>query len=54
MMNKLDIGFLIDYCSKHADVYNQVSSHLFDRFGIVGAEIVLLVTYYVCEERKNK
>lgn len=54
MMNKSDIGFLLNYCSNHADVYNQVSTHLYDKFGIVGAEIVLLMTYYVCEERRKK
>ena len=54
-MNKQDIGFLIDYCMKHPDVYNDVANHLHERFSVVSAEIVLLVTYYVAEERrKNK
>ena len=52
-MDKIDIGFLVDYCSKHSETYNEVANHLYKRFKIVSAEIVLLVTYYVCEERRK-
>ena len=47
-----NIRFLLEYCSKIPQLYNEVSNHLYNRFGIVGAEICLLVTYYVNEERK--
>lgn len=47
-----NIKFLLEYCSKIPELYNDVSNHLYDRFGIIGAEICLLITYYVNEERK--
>lgn len=52
-MNKVDIGFLLGYCSENTETYNDVARHLYERFGVVSAEIVLLVTYYVCEERRK-
>lgn len=52
MTNK-NIAFLFDYCSKEADLYNLVAYHLNKRFGITSAEITLLVTYYVSQERKG-
>lgn len=48
-----NIGFLLDYCSKYPELYNEIANHLYQRFGIRGAEIVLLVTYYVAEERRH-
>lgn len=48
-----DIGFLLDYCSKIPELYNEVANHLYQRFGIRSAEITLLVTYYVAEERRK-
>ena len=36
---------------KHTELYNEVANHLYNRFGIQAAEITLLVTYYVAEER---
>lgn len=45
--------FLIDYCMKHTELYNEVANHLYNRFGIQAAEITLLVTYYVAEERRK-
>ena len=48
-----DVGFLLNYCSQHADVYNEVANHLWERFGIKSAELVLLITYYVNEERRR-
>ena len=46
-----NIGFLLNYCSKYPELYNEIANHLYQRFGIQSAEIVLLVTYYVAEER---
>lgn len=48
-----NIGFLLDYCSKRPELYNEVSSHLYSRFHISSAELSLLVTYYVSEERRK-
>lgn len=48
-----DVGFLLNYCSQHPDVYNEVANHLWERFGIKSAELVLLITYYVNEERRR-
>lgn len=50
---KENIGFLLDYCSKIPELYNEVSNHLYDRFGIISAEATLIVTYYVSEERRK-
>ena len=52
-MIKENIAFLLDYCSKNVEVYNEVANHLCQRFGIVSAEVTLLVTYYVCEEKRK-
>ena len=52
-MNKENIGFLLDYCAKCPEVYNEVSRQIYKDFEIVSAELVLLVTYYVNEERAN-
>lgn len=49
----LNIGFLLDYCSKQPELYNEVANHLSSRFDIRSAEISLLVTYYVAEERRR-
>ena len=48
-----NIGFLLNYCSKIPELYNEVANHLYQRFGIRTAEISLLVTYYVAEERRK-
>lgn len=48
-----NIGFLLNYCSKHAKLYNLVANHLYERFNIRSAEISLLVTYYIAEERRS-
>ena len=48
-----DVGFLLNYCSQHPDVYNEVANHLWERFDIKSAELVLLITYYVNEERRR-
>lgn len=50
---KDNIAYLLEYCSKCPEIYNDVASHLWKRFHIVSAEIVLLVTYYVAEERRS-
>lgn len=48
------IQFLLNYCSHEPETYNEVANHLRQRFNIVSAELVLLVTYYVAEERRKK
>lgn len=48
-----NIGFLLNYCSKHAKLYNLVANHLYERFHIRSAEISLLVTYYIAEDRRK-
>lgn len=48
-----NIAFLLDYCSKRPELYNEVSNHLNSRFHIRAAELSLLVTYYVSEERRK-
>ena len=47
------IQFLLNYCSHEPETYNEVANHLRQRFNIVSAELVLLVTYYVAEERRK-
>lgn len=49
-----NITFLLDYCSKVPELYNEVANHLWEIFSIKSAELVLLITYYVNEERKRK
>ena len=48
-----NIAFLLEYCSKHVELYNEVANHLYERFHLKSAEITLLVTYYVAEERRR-
>lgn len=48
-----NIGFLLEYCSKFPELYNEISNHLYQRFHLQAAEISLLVTYYVAEERRR-
>ena len=48
-----NIQFLLDYCSKRPELYNEVANHLYERFHIRSAEISLLVTYCVAEERRT-
>lgn len=52
-MTDKNIAFLIDYCSKRPELYNKVANHLKERFNIQSAELVLLVTYYIAEERRS-
>ena len=47
-----NIGFLLNYCSKIPELYNEVSNRLYNRFHLRSAEISLLVTYFVAEERE--
>lgn len=52
--NELDnISFLLDYCSKNVELYNEVANHLHERFNIKSAELCLLVTYYLAEDRRK-
>lgn len=48
-----NIRFLLDYCSKVPVLYNEVANHLYERFHIASAELSLLVTYYINEERRK-
>ena len=48
-----NIAFLLEYCSKNVELYNEVANHLYDRFHLKSAEITLLVTYYVAEDRRR-
>ena len=48
-----NMGFLIEYCSKHAQLYNEVANHLYERFGLCRAEISLFITYYIAEDRRK-
>ena len=48
-----NIQFLLDYCSKRPELYNEIAQHLYERFHMRSAEISLLVTYYVAEERRR-
>lgn len=52
-MENSNISFLLNYASKCPELYNEVSNHLYKRFGLQGAELTLLVTYYVAEERRK-
>ena len=49
-----DIGYLLNYCSKHPELYNDVANRLYSRFHITGAELCLLVTYCVAEDRARQ
>ena len=53
-MNIDSITFLLDYCSEHADIYNEVANNLWERFHLRGAELCLLITYFVNEERRHE
>ena len=48
-----NIGFLLNYASRHVDIYNEVANFLNERFGITSAELDLIVTYFVSEERRK-
>ena len=48
-----NISFLLDYCSKRPELYNEIVNHLYQRFHLRAAEITLLVTYYVSEEQRK-
>lgn len=52
-MTKEDIRYLVSYCDKTPDLYNNVMNHLWDRFKINSAELGLIVTYYINEDRKK-
>ena len=52
-INHEDISYLLNYCAAHTEEYNEIANHLWRRFGLQGAELCLLVTYYVCEERRK-
>ena len=52
-MNNDKIQFLLGYCAARPELYNEVMNYLHERFEISSAEICLLVTYYVGEERRK-
>ena len=44
---------LIVTCGQHPEVYNRIARRLYSDFGLRGAELCLLITYFVlegCEE----
>ena len=49
-----NIGFLLKYCSELPELYNSISNGLWTEFGITSAELSLLVTYFVNEDRKGR
>lgn len=50
MIDKLkDLEFLLNYCNTLPDLYNEISLRLYKDFFITGAEIALLITYFVNE-----
>lgn len=48
-----NIKFLLDYYSKYPEVYNKVSSRLWVQFGLKSAELALLCTFCVMEDRRE-
>ena len=52
-MTKGDIGFLIEYCGKTPKLFNDVMNHLYEKWNIKSAELCMLVTYYINEDRKR-
>lgn len=48
-----NIHELLDYCSKIPELYNEVANHLNEKWGIKYAELSLLVTYYIHEDRRK-
>ena len=52
-VDNTQIGFLLKYCSELPELYNSISNGLWVEFGITSAELSLLVTYFVNEDRKR-
>ena len=52
-MDKTNIGFLLEYCSKIPELYNKVSTKLWVEFNIQSAEVTLLCTYMINEWRSK-
>lgn len=52
-LKNYNIGFLLEYNSHCPELYNEIANHLYYRFNIQSAEISLLITYYVNEERRK-
>lgn len=50
-MDKID--FLLQQCKDHPELYNQVALDLKRDFDIKGANIALLVTYYIMQYGGN-
>ncbi len=48
-----NIAFLLNYCSKVPSLYNEVANHLYERFHVASAELSLVVTYYINEDRRK-
>ena len=47
------LPFLISFCGKYPQVYNSIARRLADEFGLGGAELTLLITYFVVKEREE-
>lgn len=50
-MDKKDIRFLLEFCNDYPEVYNKIAEQLYLEFNLKGAELVLLISYYVIKER---
>ena len=53
-VDNTQIGFLLKYCSEYPELYNSISNGLWAEFGITSAELSLLITYFVNEDRKGR
>ena len=49
MDNELSTKLIVT-CGQHPEVYNRIARRLYSEFGLRGAELCLLVTYFVLEE----
>lgn len=53
MIDDKYIRFLLSYCSTCPELYNKVANQLYKNFRISGAELALLVTFFVHEHTKG-
>ena len=49
-----DLSFLISFCGRYPEVYNAISRRLNSEFGLGGAELTLLITYFVVKEKEGE
>ena len=46
-LTKYDIQYLLAWCRLYPELYNQIANKLDKKFGLKGAELTLLITYFV-------